>query len=234
MACIIVFDTSTKACSVSLYRDSELLATWHQVAEAYTHAEELHVRISEVMQKAQVEFTELDAVAVGKGPGSYTGLRIGVSSAKGLAYGLDIPLISIESLDLIVANLDVPDQTIVIPMIDARRLEAFVKVFIRKNKTWSELEPTTNIILDSEAFKDLLERYIDHSIHFVGDAASKTNNFLNSHKSINQFTFFSDNYPDTRSIGNLLEDIFEKKRFENVITFEPFYLKDFMLTPKRG
>ena len=234
MACIIVFDTSTKACSVSLYRDSELLASWHQVAETYTHAEELHVRISEVMQKAQVEFTALDAVAVGKGPGSYTGLRIGVSSAKGLAYGLDIPLISIESLDLIAANLDVPDQTIVIPMIDARRLEAFVKVFIRKSKTWSELEPTTNIILDSQAFKDLLERYTDYSIHFVGDAASKANDFLNSHKSINRFTFFSDNYPDTRSIGNLLEDIFEQKRFENVITFEPFYLKDFMLTPKRG
>ena len=234
MACIIVFDTSTKACSVSLYRDSELLASWHRVSEGYTHAEELHLRISEVMQKAQVKFSQLDAVAVGKGPGSYTGLRIGVSSAKGLAYGLGIPLISIESLDLILADLETQDQSIVIPMIDARRLEAYAKVFIRKDNEFIELESTTNIILDSENFNALLERYIDHSIHFLGDAAVKTRDFLISHERINQFTFYPDNYPDTRFIGALLENLFKQKRFENVITFEPFYLKDFMLTPKRG
>jgi len=234
MACIIVLDTSTKACSVSLYRDSELLASWHRVSEGYTHAEELHLRISEVMQKAQVKFSQLDAVAVGKGPGSYTGLRIGVSSAKGLAYGLGIPLISIESLDLILADLETQDQSIVIPMIDARRLEAYAKVFIRKDNEFIELESTTNIILDSEDFNALLERYIDHSIHFLGDAAVKTRDFLISHERINQFTFYPDNYPDTRFIGALLENLFKQKRFENVITFEPFYLKDFMLTPKRG
>lgn len=234
MACIIVFDTSTKACSVSLYRDSELLASWHQVAGGYTHAEELHARILEVMQKAQMKFSQLDAVAVGKGPGSYTGLRIGVSSAKGLAYGLDIPLISIESLDLILADVETADQSIVIPMIDARRLEAYAKVFIRKDNGFIELEPTTNMILDSEDFKALLERYIDHSIHFMGDASVKTRDFLISHERINQFTFFPDNYPDTRSIGPLLEDLFKQKRFENVLTFEPFYLKDFMLTSKRS
>jgi tRNA threonylcarbamoyladenosine biosynthesis protein TsaB len=181
-----------------------------------------------------VKFSRLDAVAVGKGPGSYTGLRIGVSSAKGLAYALDIPLISIESLDLIIAGLETPDQSIVIPMIDARRLEAYAKVFVRKEKEYIELESTTNIILDSEAFKGLLERYTDHSIHFVGDAAVKTRDFLISHERIGQFTFCPEGYPDTRSIGPLLEDIFKQKRFENVITFEPFYLKDFMLTPKRG
>ena len=233
MACIIVFDTSTKACSVSLYRDSELLASWHQVAEGYTHAEELHVRISEVMEKAQVIFSQLDAVAVGKGPGSYTGLRIGVSSAKGLAYGLDIPLISIESLDLILADVEAQDQSIFIPMIDARRLEAYAKVFILKDNEFIELESTTNIILDSEDFNALLERYIDHSIHFLGDAAVKTRDFLISHERINQFTFYPDNYPDTRFIGPLLENLFKQKEFENVVTFEPFYLKDFMLTPKR-
>lgn len=233
MACIIVFDTSTKACSVSLYRDSELLASWHQVAEGYTHAEELHVRISEVMEKAQVKFSQLDAVAVGKGPGSYTGLRIGVSSAKGLAYGLDIPLISIESLDLILADVEAQDQSIFIPMIDARRLEVYAKVFILKDNECFELESTTNIILDSEDFNALLERYIDHSIHFLGDAAVKTRDFLISHERINQFTFYPDNYPDTRFIGPLLENLFKQKEFENVVTFEPFYLKDFMLTPKR-
>ena len=233
MACIIVFDTSTKACSVSLYRDSELLASWHQVAEGYTHAEELHVRILEVMQKAEVKFSQLDAVAVGKGPGSYTGLRIGVSSAKGLAYGLDIPLMSIESLDLILADVEAQDQSIFIPMIDARRLEAYAKVFIRKDNEFIELESTTNIILDSEGFNALLERYIDHSIHFLGDAAVKTKDFLISHERINQFTFYPDNYPDTRFIGPLLENLFKQKKFENVVTFEPFYLKDFMLTPKR-
>ena len=233
MACIIVFDTSTKACSVSLYRDSELLASWHQVAEGYTHAEELHVRISEVMEKAQVKFSQLDAVAVGKGPGSYTGLRIGVSSAKGLAYGLDIPLISIESLDLILADVEAQDQSIFIPMIDARRLEAYAKVFILKDNEFIELESITNIILDSEDFNALLERYIDHSIHFLGDAAVKTRDFLISHERINQFTFYPDNYPNTRFIGPLLENLFKQKEFENVVTFEPFYLKDFMLTPKR-
>ena len=234
MACIIVFDTSTKACSVSLYRDSELLASWHKVSEGYTHAEELHLRISEVLQKAQVKFSQLDAVAVGKGPGSYTGLRIGVSSAKGLAYGLDIPLISIESLDLITWGIETPGESVLIPMIDARRLEAYAKVLVRKQNKFIELESTTNIILDSEAFTALLEKYTDHSIHFVGDAAVKTRDFLISHERFNQFTFSPEGYPDTRSIGSLLEDLFTQKRFENVITFEPFYLKDFMLTPKRG
>ena len=92
---------------------------------------------------------------------------------------------------------------------------------------------STNIILDSKDFNALLERYIDHSIHFLGDAAVKTRDFLISHERINQFTFYPDNYPDTRFIGPLLEDLFKQKRFENVVTFEPFYLKDFMLTPKR-
>ena len=147
------------------------------MAEGYTHAEELHLRISEVMQRAQVKFSQLDAVAVGKGPGSYTGLRIGVSSAKGLAYGLDIPLISIESLDLIAAGIETPKESIHIPMIDARRLEAYAKVFVRKQNKFIELESTTNIILDSEAFTALLEKYTDHSIHFVGDAAVKTRIF---------------------------------------------------------
>jgi tRNA threonylcarbamoyladenosine biosynthesis protein TsaB len=119
-------------------------------------------------------------------------------------------------------------------MIDARRLEAYAKVFARKEKEYFELESTTNIILDSEDFKALLERYIDHSIYFLGDAAVKTRDFLISHARINQFTFYPDNYPDTRFIGALLENLFKQKRFENVITFEPFYLKDFMLTPKRG
>ena len=211
MACIIVFDTSTKACSVSLYRDSELLASWHQVAEGYTHAEELHLRISEVLQKAQVKFSQLDAVAVGKGPGSYTGLRIGVSSAKGLAYALDIPLISIESLDLIVAGIETPDQSILVPMIDARRLEAYAKVFVRKEKEYIELESTTNIILDSEAFKSLLERYTDHSIHFVGDAAVKTRDFLISHERINQFTFSPEGYRIPDRLGLCLKIYSNKK-----------------------
>ena len=234
MACIIVFDTSTKACSVSLYRDSELLASWHKVSEGYTPSEELHLRISEVLQTAQVKFSQLDAVAVGKGPGSYTGLRIGVSSAKGLAFGLDIPLISIESLDLITWGIETPGESVLIPMIDARRLEAYAKVLVRKQNKFIELESTTNIILDSEDFTELLEKYTDHSIHFVGDAAVKTRDFLISHERFNQFTFSPEGYPDTRSIGSLLEDLFKQKRFENVITFEPFYLKDFMLTPKRG
>ncbi len=234
MACIIVFDTSTKACSVSLYRNSELLASWQQAAKDYTHAEELHIRISEVMQKGQVEFSQLDAVAVGKGPGSFTGLRIGVSSAKGLAYGLDIPLISIESLDLMITDVEVPDSTVVISMIDARRLEAYAKVFIRDNDAFSELEPTTNIILNTEVFTDLLDRYENHSICFVGDAALKTREFLTSHERFNRFSFLPDNYPDTRYIGDKIEASFKQKRFENTITFEPFYLKDFRITPKRG
>jgi tRNA threonylcarbamoyladenosine biosynthesis protein TsaB len=119
-------------------------------------------------------------------------------------------------------------------MIDARRLEAYAKVLVRKQNKFIELESTTNIILDSEAFTVLLEKYTDHSIHFVGDAAVKTRDFLISHERFNQFTFSPEGYPDTRSIGSLLEDLFKQKRFENVITFEPFYLKDFMLTPKRG
>ncbi|MDA0844042.1 MAG: tRNA (adenosine(37)-N6)-threonylcarbamoyltransferase complex dimerization subunit type 1 TsaB, partial [Bacteroidetes bacterium] len=184
MSYILAFDTSTKACSVALFRATELLAFSHTVTEGFVHAEQLHVRIGALMKQARLSFDQLDAVAVGKGPGSYTGLRIGVSAAKGLAYALDIPLIAVESLDFMLFSAGLDSKSFVMPMIDARRLEVFAKLVYVYDQIWDVKLPTTNLIFDTEEFDHILDSLGQEITYFIGDAAKKAEEFLRNHPKV--------------------------------------------------
>ena len=130
---ILCIETSTKACSVALAKNGELLALKESIDQDYSHAEQLNLFIEEVMKQAELEFSKLDAISVSKGPGSFTGLRIGVSTAKGLAYALNIPLLSIETLKSMAVGFlrqfPVNKNELLVPMIDARRKEVYMRIF---------------------------------------------------------------------------------------------------------
>lgn len=230
MALILNLETATKVCSVSLSKEGEVLAFQEHHGE-YAHAEKLTVFVSDVLKQTGTSFNQLDAIAVSKGPGSYTGLRIGVSAAKGFCYALDIPLIGINTLEQMaltaIKNLDssVPRNALFCPMIDARRMEVYCAVFDTENKT---VEETQAKIIDADSFNNLLS---NHTVYFFGDGAFKCKDIL----SIYPNAQFLDNvFPTARAMASLSESSFNTKQFEDMAYFEPYYLKDFVGTiPKK-
>ena len=189
----------------------------------YSHAEMLHVFIKEVMAESALELKDLDAVAVSKGPGSYTGLRIGVSTAKGLCYALEIPLISVDTLKSLAMSLDV-DKGIKVPMLDARRMEVYSAMYDLKNE---QLRTVKAEIIDENSFGDYLKQ---NTVYFFGDGAEKCEAIL-THKNAN---FIKDKFPSAREMSKLSFDKYKKNELEDVAYFEPFYLKDFRITsPKK-
>ena len=149
MTYILNIETATKNCSVSLSNNGQTVAVKELCEEQFSHAEKLHLFIKDVLQTAGISLTHLKAIAVSKGPGSYTGLRIGVSAAKGLCYALNIPLIAVDTLAVLVERVSV-ESGIIVPMIDARRMEVFTQTF-RKNK--EAVTAAEALIVDEEAFK---------------------------------------------------------------------------------
>ena len=137
MTYILNIETATKNCSVSIAKEGQTLLCKELAEEGYSHAEKLHVFIEEILKELQLTFTDLSAIAVSQGPGSYTGLRIGVSSAKGLAYALDIPLIAIDTLTILASQVNISDGFI-IPMIDARRMEVYSAIFDKNHQTQAD------------------------------------------------------------------------------------------------
>lgn len=219
MTYILSIETATKNCSVSLSLDGNTICTREISDEGYSHAEKLHVFIEEVLNEAQIDFSKLSAVAVSQGPGSYTGLRIGVSAAKGICYALNIPLIAVDTLEVLARGLSITEG-LIIPMIDARRMECYTAVFspnfVLKREIRSE-------IINENSFLDIEEEII----HFVGDGAGKCKEILND----NKFVFHDDLiYPSSKEMGKVAFNKYEKSDTVNVAYFEPFYLKDFMIT----
>lgn len=221
MALILHLETATKNCSVSIARDGNLLTLVEERTEDYNHAEKLHQFIQYVLEGAATSLPELDAACVSKGPGSYTGLRIGVSAAKGLCYGLNIPLLAIDTLTVMTEAVSV-EADLLIPMIDARREEVYTATFDRNKKIMS---PISAKILDKNSFQE----YSGRKTFLFGDGASKAQNILNTH-----FEYLSDLYPSAGSMTNLAEELFHKKAFEETAYFEPFYLKDFSSFPSKS
>ena len=171
MGLILCLETATKNCSVALSEHGSVIAFKEITTEGYSHAENLHIFIKDVMDLASKEMQELDAIAVSKGPGSYTGLRIGVSSAKGLCYSLDIPLISIETLDVLAQQ--VKDDTTIIPLLDARRMEVYSAIYdVHKNR----LRKTEAQILDEHSF---LQHLSEMKTTFIGDGVAKFKEICN-------------------------------------------------------
>jgi tRNA threonylcarbamoyladenosine biosynthesis protein TsaB len=218
MALILALETATTNCSVSISKNGEIIGFKEDFNENYSHSERLHCYIEEVVTECNINLNELDAIAVSKGPGSYTGLRIGVSAAKGLCISLDIPLISVNTLESL-ANQIYGDSDIIIPMLDARRMEVYSSVY-SSNK--EKIRKTKAEILDKKSFSDYSS---SGKIIFIGNGAKK-------YKDICPYInveFHENNQPSAKEMGPLAYSKFLKKEFEDVAYFEPYYLKDFIL-----
>jgi len=220
MALILNIETSTKICSVSLSLKGKTLAVVEELGQQYIHSEKLTLFIEDLFSKLNYSLNDLDAICVSKGPGSYTGLRIGVSCAKGLCYALSIPLISIDSLTILSAfftkkNKVSDANAILYPMIDARRMEVFT---LKK-------EEIVALILDENTFDN-----IEKPIYLFGDGANKLKELYKDKSNITIVPNF-----ETSSVG--MEKIgyqkFINKEWEDVAYFEPFYLKEFIAIPSK-
>jgi tRNA threonylcarbamoyladenosine biosynthesis protein TsaB len=230
MALILNLETATTACSVSLSRDGKLLALKELDGE-YSHAENLTLFIEDVLDQAGLSINELDAIAVSKGPGSYTGLRIGVSTSKGLCYSLNKPLIAINTLqhlcssEQLTAIRDQDPAILLCPMLDARRMEVYCAIYDMQG---NELRPTAAEIIDEKSFSDLLK---EHQICFFGDGAAKCKEaFAKAPNAV----FIDGIMPSAKNMISFSENAFSNKQFEDVAYFEPFYLKDFVAGKKKG
>ena len=169
MTYILNLETATKNCSVSISQNGKTILCKEMAEAGYSHAEKLHVFIEECLKESNITFKELSAIAVSQGPGSYTGLRIGVSAAKGLCFALDIPLIAIDTLQVLASKLTI-SEGIIIPMIDARRMEVYSAIF---NFKFEKIREVQAEILTENSFEEIAE-----SIHFVGDCAEKAKTVL--------------------------------------------------------
>lgn len=226
---ILSIETATPVCSVSISKDGAPFVCIES-PEPNTHASGLTVLIQKAIEQAEITFSDLSAVSVSMGPGSYTGLRIGVSAAKGLCYALDIPLIGINSLEAMTAGYQAKstlDTSLVLlcPMIDARRQEVYTAFFdLEKNQQ----EETQALIVDEQSFDDYLEK--GYEVYFFGSGADKFEVLFADKPNVHIVPKFetSATYQD-----KLAYEKFQKQEFEDVAYFEPFYLKDFVATKSK-
>ena len=226
MSCILNIETSTNVCSVSLSQDGVCL---HEEVDIQgpSHAQVLAGYVKEAISFADSHAIPIDAVAVSKGPGSYTGLRIGVSEAKGVAYGRDAKLLSVETLKLltvpILLKYDLPEDALLCPMIDARRMEVYCALYDRALK---EVQPTQALVVNEASFHDVLEK---RPTYFMGNGADKCKNTIqhpNAH-------FITGIVPRAKFMIPLAEKAMALEQYEDVAYFEPFYLKEFVATQSK-
>jgi len=225
MPSILCIETSTTVCSVAIGNENGLIAH-KEVNAGFTHAENLHVFIDEVIKDAGLIRKNIDAMAVGKGPGSYTGLRIGVSAAKGIAYALNIPLISMNTLMnlCVAAKKQIQDSGIILcPMLDARRMEVYTALY---NQQLDELESTNALIITSESLNELSSK---GNIVLFGDGANKCAELIKENSKI---SILENIVPSAINMIEYSIEQFNKKQFEDVAYFEPFYLKEFFTGAK--
>lgn len=226
MAYILCLETATTVCSVALF-DSEKLLSFQEYHLEKSHSTLLPSIIETSLANAGITKRQLDIVAVSEGPGSYTGLRIGVSIAKGLCYALDIPLVAVNTLSSMAAGVNIYNKrkALVCPMIDARRMEVYTAVFDDENKVIEEVSPK---IIDESAFAGLLRK---NEVWFFGDGAAKCEAVLGLHPNA---IFLRDVFPSAKSMGAEAYEKFKSKKFEDVAYFEPFYLKEFRITKPKS
>jgi tRNA threonylcarbamoyladenosine biosynthesis protein TsaB len=217
LALLLNIETSTTNCSVSLSKEGETLVLKEDYSTNYSHAESLHVFIDNVVKSAKIKLSEIDAIAVSKGPGSYTGLRIGVSAAKGLCFSLDKPLISVSTLESLSHQVK-PDKGFIVPMLDARRMEIYSAVFDAHHHQIREIQAQ---ILIENSFSGYLET---DKVYFIGNGAEKTKTVI-KHKNA---VFIENKLPSANELGKLAFEKYKNNDFENLAYFEPFYLKDFI------
>ena len=222
MEYILNIETATKNCSVALANEGKTILCKEIAEEGYSHAERLHVFIEEIIKEAGISLNDLSAIAVSQGPGSYTGLRIGVSAAKGLCFALGIPLIAVDTLQVLASQVNI-DDGLIVPMIDARRMEVYSAIFSAKFDKKREILAE---IIDENSFSDRAEK-----LYFVGDCAEKCKSVLKKENHV----FLEDvKYPSAKEMCALSLEKFKISDTADVAYFEPYYLKDFMVTtPKK-
>ncbi len=227
MALLLSLETSSQACSVALHNNGLLLAS-REIDTPRSAASQLAGMIREVINESQHKTNDLQGIVVASGPGSYTGLRIGVATAKGLCYALNIPLIAINTLQLLayqgrdlLQNLEAKEQhnMLLCPMLDARRMEVYCMLL---DDNLTEVEPTQAKIIDEHSFENHLEQKI---IYFLGEGAEKCKNII-SHSNAR---FVTEINPLATRLGELGHTKWSQSAFEDVVSFEPFYLKDFLI-----
>jgi len=217
MSYILNIETATKNCSVSIAKEGKTLFCKEMSEQGFSHAEKLHVFIADSLEALMIDFSDLAAIAVSQGPGSYTGLRIGVSAAKGLCYALNIPLIAIDTLEIVARQLTVSDG-LIIPMIDARRMEVYDAIFDSQH---TKIRETKAEIITEDVFADF-----EGTIHLLGDGAMKCAEILNDSRFLYHPEII---YPSAKEMSSLSFDKHKKSDIVDVAYFEPFYLKDFIL-----
>ena len=221
---ILCLETATPVCSVALNSACCTLAL-RETDGQNAHSEKITNFIKAVMDEAGIDYSKLDAVAVSQGPGSYTGLRIGLSTAKGICYAADLPLMAIDTLEAMAHGLkeklgsQIGPDDLLIPMIDARRMEVYASVF---DANLQRINNTAALIIDENSFEDLRK---DHRLWLFGDGAPKLKNVFENQQNIN----FIDGFRPSAAFMRLLaEQALQKQQFVDVAYFEPFYLKDFI------
>ena len=222
MALFLLIETATKSCSVSLSSENKIIACKEEINEQYSHAEKLTVFITELCKTQDFTIKDLDAVAVSKGPGSYTGLRIGVSTAKGLCYALDIPLISVSTLKAMACGMAQKEKSdLYCPMIDARRMEVYNAFY---NSTNKEIRGIQADIIEAYSY----QKELDKKVLFFGDGAEKCKQMIQHPNA----RFIDGFFPSSKDMLEIANEKFAEKDFEDVVYFEPFYLKDFVAGKK--
>jgi len=220
---ILHIETSTNICSIAVSENGQCLFSKSD-SEGMNHAALLSVFIAEAMEFLKSTSKKPDAVAVSSGPGSYTGLRIGVSTAKGLCYGLDIPLIAVSTLEVLTAYaLQITETTansLFCPMIDARRMEVYAAIYNQEGIIQREISAD---IIDENSYSEILE---SHIVYFFGNGAEKCKTTL-THPNAR---FIDGMYPLAENMIVLAEKAYNEKKFVDVAYFEPFYLKEFYTT----
>jgi len=217
---ILCIETSLEYCSVSLIQDGKVIDS-ENINIKKSHSEFILVLIKTLLKRVKISLNQLSAIAVNKGPGSYTGLRIGVSTAKGLCFSLDLPLISVNSLDLMIYDVKkkglVDSSTLLCPMIDARRMEVYTKI-VKYDLT--VLKDTHAKILSKDSFNSILEK---NRVNFFGNGSNKFKNLI---KSKNAF-FIEKIIPKSINFDQIVHGKYLEKKFEDLINFEPYYLKEY-------
>lgn len=214
---ILYIETSSKNCSVAISDDEKLLCLTEEVSENYKQSESLHTFVEWALEGAGISMKDIEMVSLGKGPGSYTGLRIGAASAKGFCYGLKVPLIAINSLESMIEPFLGKNYDFIIPLIDARRMEVYTAVY--DGTTGEEISKTEAKILDETSF----EEFKDKKIVFVGDGAKKAREILQ----LPDAGFDETVYPSAQYLIKKTLEKRENNDYEDIAYFEPFYLKDF-------
>lgn len=214
---ILHLETSSKNCSVAISDGETILCVCEEVSDSFKQSENLHTFVEWALEGAEITLQDIHAVNLGKGPGSYTGLRIGASAAKGFAFALQIPLVAVNSMHSMVEPFLKQGYDVIIPLVDARRMEVYT--LVSDGTSGEELQETTNLILDETSFAE----FSDKNVLFVGDGCVKAQEVLK----LPNATFKADVYPSAKFLIREGNERLENNQTEDIAYFEPFYLKEF-------